>query len=776
MQRLKLFGGVCIERNETPLAGRAVQRRRLALLALLAAARAKGGATGVGVSRDKLIATLWPTADAENGRRYLSDSVYRVNQALESEVISAAGDELHLNTAHLPTDLVEFHECRARGDHAGAIALYAGPFLDGFFLSDAPELEHWVEAERARCAAEFAQSLETLGAEAAKRGAASEAAAWMRRLAAHDPYNSRVALLLMRALRDAGDPAAAIQHARIHETLLREELELAPDPAVTALASELRAEPIPKRPAVPAPRLAEPLTDAPFAAPQSFERASPAEKRKRRVAISVAVAGVVVLILAALFASGRVAATPGDAASSTPRKIAVLPFVNVSPPAEANEYFSDGMTEELISTLGAARGVSVASRTSAFAYKNRNLDVREIGRQLGVDAVVEGSVRKSGRTLRISAQLVSAKDGLRLWSDVFDREVDDVLAIQAEIARAIVARVTGSLADSARMTQHAPTDPEAYDLYLRGRFAWHQRTRVGLDSAIVFFSRAVARASDYARAHVGLADAYAVAAFYDYRAPRDAYPKAEAAAKKALALDPGIAAAHATLGYVLTYYHLDWPAAEAEFKRALAIDPAYSTAHQWYANLLTVAGRFDEAEREMRLAQETDPLSLIAHAALGWSYFYGERYEAALDQCRETLALNPDYQLAHLWGGWALNQLGRQTEARAWIGRAVSLSHGSDLTRLALAHALARSPVTRDSARAIAAELASRAANGEYVPSYEVGLLHAALGDQAEALRWLERAVEERSHSRAFLRVDPQLAPLRGDARFQALLSRVFGS
>jgi tetratricopeptide (TPR) repeat protein len=298
---------------------------------------------------------------------------------------------------------------------------------------------------------------------------------------------------------------------------------------------------------------------------------------------------------------------------------------------------------------------------------------------------------------------------------------------------------------------------------------------VGLDNAIAFLSRAVARAPDYARAHVGLADAYAVSAFYDYRAPRDAYPKAEAAARKALSLDPGIAAAHATLGYVLTYYHLDWPGAEAEFKRALAIDPAYSTAHQWYANLLTVAGRFDEAEREMRLAQETDPLSLIAHAALGWSYFYAERYEAALDQCRETLALNPDYELAHLWGGWALSQLGRETEALAWIGRAVSLSNESDLTRLALAHALARSPAARESARAIANELAARAAKGEYVPSYEVGKLHAALGDQTEALRWLERAVEERSHSRAFLRVDPQLAALRGNERFERLVARVFG-
>jgi TolB-like protein/DNA-binding SARP family transcriptional activator len=780
LQRLKLFGGICIERNETPLAGRAVQRRRLALLAMLAVARAKGGATGVGVSRDKLIAMLWPTADAENGRRYLSDSVYRINQALDAEVIAAAGDELHLDTAHLPTDLVDFQECLSRDDHAGAVAFYVGPFLDGFHLSDAPELEHWIDAERAHCAAGYARALEILGAEAARKGDASQAVNWIRRLAAHDPYNSRVALLLMRTLRDAGDAAAAIQHARVHETLLRQELELEPDPAVTAFVSELRSETGAKRAAGSSrrdeagapPRLAEPLTDAPYAAPRSIVADSPDASRKRRISISLAAAGVVVLILAALFASGRDAATRGDSAS-TSRTIAVLPFANVSPEAD-NDYFSDGMTEELIATLGAVEGVDVASRTSAFAYKNRSIDIREIGKQLGVDAIVEGSVRKSGRTLRISVQLVSAKDGLRLWSEVFDREVDDVFAIQEEIARAVVARVTGSRVDSAR-TQRPAIDPEAYDLYLRGRFAWHQRTRVGLNNAIAFFSRAVARAPAYARAQAGLADAYAVSAFYDYRAPREAYPRAEAAAKQALTLDPELAAAHATLGYIMTYYHLDWPAAEAEFKRALAIDPAYSTAHQWYANLLTVAGRFDEAEREMRLAQETDPLSLIANAALGWSFFYGERYEAALDQCRETLALNPDYELAHLWGGWALTELGRTKEAREWIGRAVSLSKGSDLTRLALALVLARSPETRDSALAIASELASRAAKGEYVPSYEVGKLYSALGDRATALRWLERAIEERSHSRAFLRVDPQLAPFRGDERFERLVARAFG-
>ncbi len=284
----------------------------------------------------------------------------------------------------------------------------------------------------------------------------------------------------------------------------------------------------------------------------------------------------------------------------------------------------------------------------------------------------------------------------------------------------------------------------------------------------------MARAPEYARAHVGLADAYAVSAFYDYLPPREAYPRAERAARRAIELDPSLAAAHATLGYVLTYYQLDWPQAEQEFKRALAANPTYSTAHQWYGNLLTVAGRFEDAERELRAAQETDPLSLIAHAALGWSFYYAGKYDAALEQYRRTLALDGNFQLAHLWGGWALTELGRDREAREWIEAAVRLSNGSALTRLALAYLLARAApgATRDSARALVGAIESRRARGEYMPAYEIAKVHLALGDRARALEWLGRAVEDRSHSRAFFGVDPQLRPLRADARFTELSAR----
>ncbi len=788
MQRLKLFGGASIETEAGPVTGRAVQRRRLALLAVLAVARSHG------VSRERLVAYLWPDADAENGRRFLSDSVYRINQALGGDIVLAAGDELRLDTQRLPSDAGEFEEALARGEHESAVRLYGGAFLDGFYLSDSPGFERWVDAERDRLARAYAQALEALARAAEEAGGGTVAVRWWRQLAAHDPYNSRVALRLMQSLVAIGERTAAIQHARVHEALLAQELEVEPDATVRALAEQLKREPLitaagpatpashtppataPERTAPPEPKDSADANAKTGIRPADSAPAPALASRRRRPTPKVIAASVV--LMAAVIASvvivrQRDGSSTSQRTASTARTVAVLPFTNLSADRE-NEYFSDGITEELITTLGQVPGLRVASRTSAFAFKNKPADVREVGRRLGVAAIVEGSVRKSGRTLRITAQLVNASNGYDMWSAVYEREVDDVFAIQQEISRAIVARLAGTLVsgDSVTLAERSTRDPEAYDLYLKGRFAWHQRSREGLRQAVTYFGEAVARAPDYARAHVGLGDAYAVSAFYDYLTPREAYPKAEAAARRAIEIDPLLAAPHATMGYVYTYYYLDWARAEEAFKRALAADPTYSTAHQWYANLLTVAGRFAEAEREMRAAQEADPLSLIAHAALGWTLYFAGQYDAALEQCRRTLALDPNFQLAHLWGASALGEMGRIGEAKEWVERAVRLSRGSPISRLALAQVLAgSSPGERDSARAIVRDIESRRARGEYMPAYEIGKAHLALGDRVSALRWLEQAVEDRSHSRAFLHVDPQLAALRGDSRFRALVN-----
>jgi TolB-like protein/DNA-binding SARP family transcriptional activator len=807
VQRLKLFGGLSIESESGPLTGRAVQRRRLALLALLAARARKGG-----VGRDRLVALLWPDADAENGRRFLSDSVYRINQALGGDVILAAGDELRLDSQRLPSDLDAFEAALSGADHEAAVRSYAGPFLDGFFLPDAPEFERWTEGERDRLGREYARALEALAESAEEQGSGTRAVDLWRRLAAHDPYNSRVALRLMQSLVAVGERATAIQHARAHETLLVDELEVQPDAAVRAFAEQLKhdagVEPgvtSSPSPSAPAAAAVVPVSDAGPAQPMAWDASvvgqdpatryatpepgavsrAPEGRAARQgrsrwawrspLAAALVLAAVVIGVAIGIgtLIAGRERRTGAPPSVSTTPTIAVLPFANLSADQE-NEYFSDGITDELIVTLGQVRSLRVVSRTSAFAFKNTGVDVREVAQRLGAVAIVEGSVRRSGRALRVTAQLVDAETGYDLWSETYSRELEDVFTIQEEIARAIAVRLVGALGDSVAITQRSTRDPVTYDLYLRGRHAWHQRTSDGLRRAIEYFEQAVAREPDYARAHAALGDAYAVSAFYDYLPPREAYPRAEEAARRAMQLDPALAEPHATMGYVHTYYHLDGPRAEDSFKRAIAAAPGYSTAHQWYANLLTVTGRFDDAEREFRAAQEADPLSVIAQAALGWSFYFAGRYEAALEQCRRTLALKPDFELAHLWGGWALQELGRPVEAREWVERAVELSHGGVLARLGLGYVLGRSgsDADREGARAIVHEMESRRARGEYVPAYEVAKVHLALGERAMALRWLERAVDDRSHSLAFLRVDPQLAPLRGDPGFEALVAR----
>ena len=344
--------------------------------------------------------------------------------------------------------------------------------------------------------------------------------------------------------------------------------------------------------------------------------------------------------------------------------MAVLPFENLSADADV-EYLSDGITEEIGAALGRMEGLRVAAHTSAFSFKGQRVDVREVGRRLSVGAVLEGSVRKMGPRLRVTTRLVETAQGYQLWSETYERDFEDAFAVQQAIAEEVAARLRGNLGAGIAapvVERGAAPDAESYDLYLKGRYAWHRRTAASLLTAVDLLRQAADRAPHWARAHAGLADAYAVSGFYDYLPPREAFPAAERTARRALELDPELAAPHATLGYVHLYYEWRWDPAEEEFRRAIALDPAYSTAHQWYGNYLTAMGRFPEAVAHMRDAQERDPLSLIANAALGWSQYYAREFHQASEQFRRTLELNPDFELAHLWRDR------RSSSSARWIG------------------------------------------------------------------------------------------------------------
>jgi serine/threonine-protein kinase len=311
------------------------------------------------------------------------------------------------------------------------------------------------------------------------------------------------------------------------------------------------------------------------------------------------------------------------AASRTERSIAVLPFANLSPDPE-NEYFADGMTDELINALAKVPGLRVVSRTSAFAFKGRQQDVRTIGGQLNVECVLEGSVRRAGRRLRTAVQLVNVADGYQLWSETFDREMEDVFAIQDEISRGIVSALKLRLLGEGPglLVKSATADFEAYTLYLKGRLLWNRRSDDALRHGLAHFEQALARDPNYALAQVGLADSYVLLGFYTALAPAEAFPRAQAAAETALRLDPALGEAYPALAYVKMYYEWDWTGALRAFRQAIERNPNYATAHQWLGNCLAILGRFDESVASFQRAVELDPLSAIKNAALGWGHYF----------------------------------------------------------------------------------------------------------------------------------------------------------
>ena len=451
--------------------------------------------------------------------------------------------------------------------------------------------------------------------------------------------------------------------------------------------------------------------------------------------------------------------------------VAVLPFVNMSPDSD-NEYFSDGMTEEIINALSRLEGLRVASRTSAFAFKGKGADLATVGERLNVGTVLEGSVRKAGNRVRVTAQLIRIADDDHLWSDRFDSALEDIFAVQDRIAQAIVDVLRVKLlGDKAAFVAPGTKDVRAYELYLKGRYFWNKRDERDVRRGITHFEEAVASDATYALAHVGLADSYNILGFYDLIPPREAFSRAKAAAARALDLDPDLAEAHTSLGYARFYHDWDWEGAEAAYRRAIALKPGYATAHQFYANALDLLGRVDEAEREWQRSLELDPLALIINAGLGWHLYFAGRFEPAVTALRRALEMDATFVPANVWLGLAYAQLGRPEESVAALADAVRHSENSPSTVAELARARALAGDTAG-ARELLAGLDARGAE-RYVPPYEVAGVHFALGDRDRGFDLLEQAFRDRSHSMAFMKVDPRFADLRDDRRYRDLLGRV---
>ncbi|MCI4356317.1 MAG: tetratricopeptide repeat protein [Thermoplasmata archaeon] len=458
--------------------------------------------------------------------------------------------------------------------------------------------------------------------------------------------------------------------------------------------------------------------------------------------------------------------------TATGPRLAVIPLANLSGDPR-DEFFSDGLTEELISALSRVRGVRVIARTSAMRFKGRSVGIGEIAKALDVGAIVEGSVRRDGARVRVTAQLIDCASEEHLWSATYDRELSDLFAIQSDIARRIVKglRVPLQRADAAALERSATRDIDAYTLYLEGRYQWNLRSPPSLLAAVELFHGALAKDPTFALAQSGLADSYCSLALLEFEAPSSAFPKARAAAEAALRVDPNLSEAHASLGLVRFQYERDFAGADKELRRAIELNPNYPAAHQFYADYLKAMGRFDEALREMRRALALDPVSLAINTGLGHVLYLSRQYDRAIEQYRAALALDPSFVQAHLWFGRPYLEKGMFDEAIAELRQAVELSHGSTISLAVLGHAFA-SAGRGPEAHEILRQLEERA-KATYLPSYWIALIYTGLGETATALTWLERAADERSSWLVWIKVEPRFDRLRSDPRFELLLRRL---
>lgn len=466
--------------------------------------------------------------------------------------------------------------------------------------------------------------------------------------------------------------------------------------------------------------------------------------------------------------SFRRPATPG------PVRIAVLPFANMGGGPE-QDYLSDGLTEEMIMEIGRLhpQRLGVIARTSVMRYKSVSPGIDRIGAELGVDYVLEGSVRQTTNRVKVAVKLVRVKDQTPLWAESYERPRNDVLELEGDLARSVAGQIRGRLGDSRWAGRRGDllVAPEAYEAYLKGRYFWNQRSDDGLRKSVGLFDEAVARDPGYAAAWSGLADAYTLMANYSVMPATEAFPKAKAAARKALDLDPDLAEAHASMAFILRSYDWDFAGAEAEFRRAIALSPNNSTAQFWYAIHLESLGRFDEAAAVVDRASRLDPLSPALGGFRGTLLLTSGRYDQAIAVERKALELEPGNFGSRLNLGRALVQKGDYAGALAELRKAEVASAGHPMAVAVLGYAYGRAGRLAEARQALGRlEALSKE---RHVAAYYFAVVSAGLGETSQALAWLEKVYEERHVGVLSLKTDPELAGLRGDPRFQALLRKV---
>ncbi len=509
--------------------------------------------------------------------------------------------------------------------------------------------------------------------------------------------------------------------------------------------------------------------------PEGLKRTESADELPKRSARSHAWIYVVIVagaISVGVFFLGRY--TSSKQSAKTPeRSIAVLPFENAS--NEPNtEYLSEGISEALINSLSELQQLRVIARPTAFRYKPKDVDPRQVGRELGVAAVLTGKVRQMQDALKVQVDLVDAVTGAQIWGAGYDRKIADLVAIKQAIVQEVTAKLKLKLSseEQRRLVKRDSTNAEAYQFYLRGRYFWNKRTSDGIKQAIEHFQQSIERDPNFALGYVGLADSYIALTFYNFAAPHETMPKAKESAIKALALDNTLAEAHVSLAHILMNYDWNWSAAETEFKRSIELRPDYATAHEWYAiHYLTATGRLKEAVQEMKKALELEPASLVMNTFMGATLYYAGRYDEAIDQCRRTIEMDPNFAVAHWHLGLAYEEKQALDAATEEFKKAISLSGGSPLMRAALSRAYAQSQKKHGANEML--DKLNELSKQQYVSPYEVATIYIALGNNEQAFQLLEEAYAEHSFHLVYLNVSPQFKSVRSDPRFQDLVQRL---
>lgn len=734
------------------------QPKRLALLAYLAIARPRGTHR-----KDTLRALFWPEADDHHARLDLNRAVYFLRRTLGEDVIAAGpGDALGVARATLWCDAVTFEEAFEAGRSEEALELYRGDLLAGFFASVAPEFEHWLDREREhlrKCAVAAALAL---AEREETRGNVAGAVRWAGRATEIGPYAEGAMRRLLGLLDLAGDRADAVRAYREFARRLEGDLGVAPSPETRSRIEAIRAR---AQPSPPAP--------GPAAFGQGPQVAGTSLGAARR---APALAGLALGLVLALATWGVWRLRAHSAPAVTTIRVAVIPFANVSP--GGMEYLNVGITEELVTRLSKAPGLTVIAPVSASRSAERATeDVRRFADDVSVRAVLRGSVTQSNGRVRIAARLLDPRTDETLWAETFDRELRDILDVQADIARRIAEALAVEVGDETTtpLARRAPRSPDAYVSYLKGRYFLNKRTDEGLTKAIAYFEDAVARDSEYALAYAGLADAHGMLSTRGGARrtdrPSESLATGRTFALKAVELDSTLPEARFSLALFRHWQEWDWEGARLEYERAMQLDPQNANARQWYALLLGDLGRLEDASLELHRALELDPLSPTINRSLGYVLLCMGRTDEAIEQLRRTLELDQDLPLVHEWLRQAYAEIGRFDEALAEQFKVAALRgwRPEEIQALRPAYESGgwRGVLERILARAV------ETSRHRYVSPAVLAARYAQLGRMEEAFGLLERAYQERDPGLVNIKTNPLYRNLRSDPRFGALVRRM---